>query len=339
MKSHSLLTVPDHRVGDLRAVLERIEGADRIALSTHVNADGDGAGSEAAMAAWLEERGTEAMIINPTAFPDDFRFLLHRPDLVVDWEDGGREALERADLLLVLDTSEPKRCDPLVRSFPRDRTLVIDHHPPGPSVLADLGVMDPGAAATGELIYDLISLAGGPWPEAVSLGLYVALVTDTGSFRYANTTPRTHALAGDLIARGVDPEAVFQRLYATVPRRRLELLRLALATLTAEGPIAWMAVTAEMLREANASPDDLDDFVEYPRSLAGTEVALLFRTTSAGQIKVSFRSNGNTDVSRIARQFGGGGHVKASGATLELPLEEVVERVVEVVREEITEPE
>ena len=95
-----------------------------------------------------------------------------------------------------------------------------------------------------------------------------------------------------------------------------------------------MAVTKEMLREANASPDDLDDFVEYPRSLAGTEVALLFRTTATGQTKVSFRSNGDADVSRIARRFGGGGHVKASGATLDLPLKEAVERVVGAVREE-----
>lgn len=329
-----LLAVPESRAFPLRRLLQPLLAARHVVLHTHVNADGDGAGSQAAIAAWLEGRGVRATIVNPTAFPDSLRFVLHRQDVVADLGTPEAEAaLDEADLFLVLDTSEPDRVGELAPRLPRDRTLVVDHHPPGREVVGDVAVQDASAAATGEMVYDLITLAGDPVPRASALGAYVALVSDTGSFRYGNTTPRVLAVAAELMRLGIDPEVVYRRLFATAPRRRLELLREALDSLGAsdDGRVGWMVIPHRVTARLGVSGEDFDGLIEHVRSVEGTEVALLFRETSPGETKVSLRSNGAADVNRVARQFGGGGHVKAAGATFHEPAEAVVERVVDAV--------
>jgi phosphoesterase RecJ-like protein len=326
--------IPTERADLLRDAADRLLGARRVILTTHVNADGDGAGSEAAVAAWLEARGVRATIMNPTPFPEQFRFLLHRSDVVVEWQGGvGAQVLRDADLHLVLDTSEANRVGPLAGAVAWESTLIIDHHPPGATAVGS-GVQDPSAAATGELVHDLIRLSGGPWPRSAVEGIYVAIVTDTGSFRYANTSPRAHLITADLLARGVIPEEIYRRLYGRVPRRRLELLRDALGTLEAEphSALAWLTVTDAMIRKYSASSEDLDGLVEHARSIEGTEVAMLFRETANGETKISFRSNGDVDVNRIAREFGGGGHVKAAGALVASPPAQVIPRVLAAAR-------
>lgn len=330
-----LLAVPESRSFPLRRLLQPLLGARQVVLSTHLNADGDGAGSQAALAAWLEGRGARTTIVNPTAFPDSLRFVLHRQDLVADLGTPEAEAaLEEADLFLVVDTSEPARVGGLAERLPFDRTLVVDHHPAGAEVVGGVAVQDPTAAATGEMVYDLITLAGDPVPRASALGAYVALVSDTGSFRYGNTTPRVLAIAAELMRLGIDPEVVYRRLFATAPRRRLELLRAALESMGADdsGRIGWMVVPHRVAAALGVEGEDFDGLIEHVRSVQGTEVALLFRETEPGETKVSLRSNGAADVNRVAREFGGGGHVKAAGATIDAPAEEVVERVVEAVR-------
>ena len=168
-----------------------------------------------------------------------------------------------------------------------------------------------------------------------ALGAYVALVSDTGSFRYSNTTPRAHAVAADLLQRGIDPEIVYRRLFATAPLRRLELLREALATLRFDEAtgLSWMTVTRDTADRLQADGEDFDGLIEHARSIEGTEVALLFRETDEGKTKISFRSNGHTDVNRLARMFGGGGHVKAAGALVDGPASSVAPPVIEAVTE------
>lgn len=310
-----------------------------MALTTHVNADGDGTGSEVAVASWLLRHGIRPVIVNPTPYPRQFRFLVGPQIPVLDWGSSDAEAtLRKAGLLLVLDTNEPSRIGPIASQLPRSRMLAIDHHPPGGATVADEGCVDPTASATGELVYDLITLDDGAIPDAALLGIYVAIVTDTGSFRFSNTNPRTHAIAGDLLDRGIDPEQVFQRLYATMPRRRIELVREALGTLDADADagLTWLVVTDEVIRRLGATVEDLDGLVDYARSLEGTAVALLFRETGDGKTKVSFRSNGQADVNRIARLFGGGGHVKAAGATLDGAAPDVIPRVLEAAARELS---
>ena len=336
MAHQGLLDVPDSRSFTLRRVAQRLLGARRVVLVTHVNSDGDGCGSEAAVAAWLEENGVEATIVNPTEFPQTFRFLLHRQDVVAELGTAEADAaIDAADLFLVLDTAEPQRVGGLAPRLPRDRTLVVDHHVAGREVVGDTAVQDPTAAATGEMVYDLIRVAGGEIPGAAAMGAYVALVSDTGSFRYSNTTPRAHAIAADLLGRGIDPEVVYRRLFATAPLRRLELLREALSTLhfDEDAGLAWMVVTRETAERLNADGEDFDGLIEHARSIAGTEVALLFRETEEGKTKISFRSNGHADVNRLARRFGGGGHVKAAGALVDGGAETVAPPVIAAVRE------
>ena len=330
-----LLAVPESRSFPLRRLLQPLLGARQVVLSTHVHADGDGAGSQAALAAWLEGRGARVTIVNPTPFPDSLRFVLHRQDLVADLgSPEADDALDDADLFVVLDTSEPPRLGDLAPFLPYDRTLVIDHHPAGSEVVGGVAVQDASASATGEMVYDLITLAGDPIPPASALGAYVALVSDTGSFRYGNTTPRVLAVAAELMRLGIDPEVVYRRLFATAPRRRLELLRAALESMGSDesGRIGWMVVTHGVAAGLGVAGEDFDGLIEHVRSVEGTEVALLFRETDPGETKVSFRSNGAVDVNRVAREFGGGGHVKAAGATVQEPPGEVVTRVVEAVR-------
>jgi bifunctional oligoribonuclease and PAP phosphatase NrnA len=337
---HDFLAVPAHRRDPLAEVIQALEGAASIALTTHVNADGDGAGSQAALAGWLMERGKHVSIANPTPFPDRFAYLL--PDGVQLLEPGTEldARVRSADLVVVLDTGEPRRVGRVAKHLPEGRVVVLDHHPPAQGGIPGPGLRDATACATGELVYDLFSLASPPvWADAMVQGLYVAIETDTGSFRFSNTTPRAHAIAADLIRRGVEPERVYRRLHATVPIERIRMIRLTLETLETDPdlPITWISVPRAVTHEMGATPDDLDDVGEYARNIEGTEVAVTFRETLDGATKVSFRSNGDVDVNAIAREFGGGGHVKAAGAVIGGPVEATRPRVLDAVRRAVQE--
>lgn len=326
---------------EYRRVLAHLERAHRLVLTTHVNADGDGAGCEAALAAWLARRGKDVTIVNPTPFPDLYRYLLDRPDRALGPDEpGGRAALEAADLIVVLDTAEPRRVGRLRRALEDRAVLVIDHHPPSDVGIEGDGLRDPAACATGELLYELLRLGSDDdesWPPQTVEGLYVAIVTDTGSFRFSNTSARAHRITADLIERGVDPEAVYRRLFATVPVHRLRLLRVALAHLEIDPdlPITWITIPPGTMEELGANSDDLDGVVDHARSVAGTEVALLLRETADGSTKISFRSNGDVDVNAIARRFGGGGHIRASGALVGMPLATAEPEVLDAVRDAV----
>jgi len=329
-----ILEVPESRRADLVGILRRLRAATHVILTTHVNADGDGTGSEAAVAAWLESAGVRATIVNPTPFPRNLLFLAHREDLVVELDDPRLEdVLGSADLVLVLDTSEENRLGDLHARIGGIPTLVIDHHPAGPSVVGEGGVQDPTASSAGELVYDLLALSGDPWNAASAQGVYVAIVSDTGSFRFGNTTPRAHAIAADLLERGIDPEHVFQRLFATAPLRRIHLLREALKGLEhdAELGITWIVVPLSASEKLASTAEDYEEIIEHARAVRGTRVSLMFREIAPGETKVSFRS-ADVDVNRIARKFGGGGHVKASGASVPLPPREAVDVVLSEVR-------
>lgn len=334
---------PQHRVPKVRAVADALLEARRVVLTTHVNADGDGCGCEAALAVWLAERGVTARIVNPTAFPDMYAFLLEgREELLLEpSDDAGAKFCRSADLAVVLDTGEKSRLgrlNPLLARVPR---AVVDHHEPGEKPIEGLDLRDPTACAAGELVYDILLAADGgrPWPPGAVRGLYVAILTDTGSFRFSNTTAACHRIAADLLERGVDPEAIFRKVYATAPLRRYRLLRAALDHLEVdeEHGLAWMTVPRDAYDELGASADDLEGLVEYPRSIAGVEVAMIFRETDGGDTKISFRSNGPVNVNRLATRFGGGGHRKAAGALASGPLAEVRRAVLSAVREAVRE--
>ena len=329
---------PLHRHGPIREVLDTLLPAQRVILTTHINADGDGAGSEVAAAAWLRARGKEAWILNPTPFPDSFRFLLPDPEWCVD--PGSRKAQElaqAADVAMVLDTGEVPRIGRVTQLLGELPRIVVDHHPPGPDPIPGVSFRDAEASATGELLFDLIAASGEPWPPGAALGLYVAILTDTGSFRFSNATPRAHRMVAELLEKGVDPEGTHRRVYGEYPLRRFQLLRACLEELELDpaGDLAWMTVPSEAYDSLSATTDDLDGLVDYPREIRGVEVGILFRETARGGTKISFRSNGDVDVNALAGRFGGGGHKKAAGAMVERRLEEVRREVLEATRNAI----
>jgi bifunctional oligoribonuclease and PAP phosphatase NrnA len=331
--------VPAHRVGSLRRIADRLAQAQRVVLTTHINADGDGTGSQAAVAAWLRARSVQVTLVNPTPFPDMFRFLVDDEIIADASTAAGDRALRERDLLVVLDTAEPGRIGRVARYLDERPVIVIDHHVQTPDSLTGDLSSDVTACATGELVYDLLLVADvpKPWPPRMLQGLYTALVTDTGSFRFANTTPRSHVIAADLIHQGIDPEEMYRRIFATVPLHRIELLRHALERLEvdAEHAITWITIERGVMERLGATSEDLDGIVEHARSIEGTELAILFRETADGSTKISLRSTGSLDVNVIARQFGGGGHVKASGALLSERLQPARDRVLAAARDAI----
>jgi phosphoesterase RecJ-like protein len=279
--------------------------------------------------------GIEAHVVNPTPWPSIFNYLLG-PD-VSDRSSQGSKALRNIDALLILDVSDMSRLGHLAETtrkltVPR---IVIDHHAPSDEPAGELLLDDPAACATGELLFDFATALDLEITPAIAEALYTAILTDTGGFRYANTTPRCHSIAAVLLTRGVDPETMYRRIYASLSPGRIYLLRDALHTVghDAAHGISWICVTADALQRYDVSPEDLDGIVEHPRSIAGTRLALFFRDLGYGKVKVSFRSTGTVDVNRFAREFGGGGHAKASGALIPGTLEQVRERVVDAARE------
>ena len=332
-----LLRIPEARQSAIASIAPILKRARTVAITTHMNADGDACGSAAAMTLLLGQLGVRAHIVNPTPWPALFGFLLG--DDVEDRTAQGAAALRGIDALLVLDVSEMKRLGQLasaVRTLKVPR-IVLDHHVAGDEPAGDVMLTDESACATGELVFDLAIALGLTITPDVASALYAAILTDTGGFRYSNTSPRAHVIAAELMRAGVDPEEMFRRIYASLTMGRLHLLRDALHLLGVdiEHGIAWISVTADALERYDVSPEDLDGIVEHPRSIAGTRLALFFRDLGYGKVKVSFRSTGDVDVNALARNFGGGGHAKASGALITGTLDDVRDRVLEAARQHV----
>lgn len=329
-----MTALPPNRRESALALWSELSKAKTVALSTHMGADGDGCGSQAALARILAQKNITTYIVNPTPWPEMFRYLLGGP--VVDRTAEGTAALKDADRIVVLDISDVNRLGVLADTVRKlaTRALVIDHHLPGTEPPGEVMLSDVAACATGELVYDLAVTIGAEINADVATALYTAILTDTGGFRFANTSPRCHAIAAELLRAGVDPQAMYRRIYASHSLGRMHLLRDALTTLGVEQEIglAWLDVAAGALENYGLTGEDLDGIAEYPRSIAGTRVAVLFRDLGHGKVKVSFRST-DADVNALAKRFGGGGHARASGALITGSLESVRKDVLAAARE------
>jgi bifunctional oligoribonuclease and PAP phosphatase NrnA len=336
--SHSVLeylAIPQARRAAILELERELTPGRRVALSTHMNADGDGCGSETALARMLAQRGLNVRIVNPTPWPELFDFLLS--DDVEDRSADGADALKDIDLLIVLDISDVRRLGALaetVRALKVPR-VVIDHHIASEDRAGEILLTDTTACATGELVYDLAHELGFEITPRIAKSLYSAILTDTGGFRFSNTTPRCHAIAADLLSVGVDPEEMYQRVYASAPAGRVRLLADVLQTLGVDEDkgLAWLSMNAGALTQYQVRQEDLDGIVEHARSIAGTRMAVFFRDLGHGKVKVSFRSTGGVDVNAFARKFGGGGHARASGALIPGALDDVRQRVLAAARE------
>lgn len=327
--SDGLLSASEARQAAIRTWFAAFRPGMTVALSTHINADGDGCGSETALARLLAQRGITCRIVNPTPWPSMFDFLLGAD--IQEKSALGAAGLRDIDALVVLDINDVRRLGHLADTV-RALTvpvLVVDHHVAGDEPVGTIAIADTRACATGELVYDIADTLGLEISAAIAQSLYAAILTDTGSFRFSNTSPRAHAIAARLLTAGVNPEEMYRRIYAQVSVGRLQLLREALGSLHTEPALglSYISVSADAMDRFQVTSDELDGIVEHPRSISGTRMALFFRDLGHERVKVSFRSSGDVDVQQFARQYGGGGHAKASGAMLIGSLESVRERV------------
>jgi phosphoesterase RecJ-like protein len=320
---------------DLTALATVLEDAEELLVVTHQIADGDCLGSM--LAAYLAfNRGRRRVrAVHPEPVPAIYRFLPR-------WEaiEPPRVLTEAPRAALVLDCTDPARVGQELALLLERVSLIVnvDHHL-GNRYFGHLNYVRPEAAATAELIYDLLETMGiGLTPE-IALALYTGLVTDTGCFQFENTSPRSHLIAARLLEAGVAPQEVHRQLWEEKPLVTLRLLEKVLSTLSfaADGRVAWVTVTQAVLAAVGAEAEHCEGLIEYPRSVAGVEVALLFRETETGETKVGFRSKQKVDVNRLAARFGGGGHRRAAGCRLRLPLERAVPLVVEAAAEALRE--
>ncbi len=328
--------LPQDRLAAARAFAKTFQPGQRLCITTHVNPDGDGLGSEVGLIHLLKAQGINAVVTNPSPTPERYRFLFR--DLPgVDRSQEAVKELRKADQILVLDIADVGRLGMLSQTVLERGVPVacVDHHVSQGHLPDGARYVDPEASATGELIYQLAIANGWPLTPLAARALYVAILTDTGAFRFSNTKPAVLRAAAALLETGLDPEQIYLDVYASAPEGRARLLAETLQTLVveAEQGLAWVTVPPGALERLGATADDLDGIVEVPRSISGIRMALLFREIAAGRVKVSLRSVGTVDVAEFSRPFGGGGHTKASGLSMEGSLAEVQACVLNAARE------
>lgn len=304
---------------------------DSFAVLLHVKPDGDSIGSSIALGLALEKLGKRVAFVKADDIPDNMRFLTGI-ERFRHWSevDGG------FDGAILIDCSDPERVGEARQLLRRcEKVINIDHHRSN-RCYGDLNLIDPAAASAGEVVYRVIQELGVELDLPMAMAIYVSILTDTGSFAYESTSPGTHIIAAELIRKGVRPAEVSRAVWENRPLSAIKLLARALDSLTLdEGGLAWLEVTQKDFQEAGARPAETEGIVNYPRTIAGVELAALFIEEGNGEVKVSLRSNSRVDVSRIAQLFGGGGHARAAGFTIQGALAEVKEWVLPTLRQAV----
>jgi phosphoesterase RecJ-like protein len=311
-----------------------IRRANRIALLSHIRPDCDAIGSQLALALSLQTMGKEVVAWNEDGLPDSYRFL-DKSDLI---QKPPTEP-DAFDLAIALDTATKQRLGtPLDAIRSAKHWINIDHHASNPGY-GDLVHIDTGVPATGQIVYEFIRSEDLPFELPAAIALFAAISTDTGSFRYPHTTARTFEIASQLVEMGVDAASLAIKLYESYPKRRVQLLGEALreARFDVNDKVASLSVTNETKDRLGIQPDDLDGLIDTVRVVESVIVAVFFEELSDGKIRLSMRSKvDRIDVNKICGEFGGGGHPRAAGARLRGGLEEVRNKVLERVCDEVT---
>lgn len=322
----------------LEAFREHVETHRRYLLTTHVGPDGDGLGSALALAALLRAKGREAMLAIVDPLPEKYAFMLEGfpPGTLKSFpQQVGSEELRSFDTVVLLDCGELSRLGPLLGALDlaRQGLVILDHHVPKGSVAGvEVLVLDEKASATANLIHALYRLMDVEIQPPAARALYVAFVTETGSFRFSNTNPELLRIVADLLEKGVRTDKVYQQLWERKPLSALGLVGHGLANLrtASGGRVVFTSLDAAAFDRYGAVPEDADGLVNQILALDGAEVAIVaYVKVSTGEIKMSFRSKNDVDVQKVAATFGGGGHRKAAGATAHGELEKVCAQAVE----------
>lgn len=306
----------------------------RFLILSHFRPDGDAIGCSLALGLCLKELGKDVTIWNEDGLPERFQFL------------PGCELIslppaspQEFDVVIVADTAVRNRVGERCLAAANAGTWInIDHHVSNDR-LGDLVYVDAKAPAAGQILFELFSQRGLPLNQAIATSLYAAISTDTGSFQYPSTTARTYSIAAELVHLGVEVGRINQELYERSPRRRLELLRALLNVLrfSSNDHVASFALSQEITRTLGTIPDDTEGLIDTIRALDGVIVAAFFEELGDGKIRVSLRSkDSRVDVCAICGEFGGGGHILASGARVVGTLAAVQDQVLAAIDRRIT---
>ena len=298
----------------------------------HKDADGDTLGCSLAFAEALRNAGKHVWVMIPPPLPQMYGFLPGF-DQIKDVPPSDVEP----GLVFFFDSGNLERSGSGVRHIASHATIVnVDHHPSN-SRFGDVNVIDAAASAVGQLVMDMLQHFRYDITPTIATNLYVALFTDTGGFRHENTTPRALEDGAHLANLGADPGQIATLVYKMRPETTLKLSGLSLATMRVElqGRLAWAKVSRRMLREAGAVMAESEGIIDTLNSIAGLELAIMFKEVQADLTKISVRSRGAVDAAAMCALFGGGGHIRAAGAEIAKPMDEAVKSVLATAKEAI----
>jgi phosphoesterase RecJ-like protein len=304
----------------INRIIELIHRCNTFLITAHVRLDGDALGSELALWHVLRALGKGAVVYNQDGTPDMYAFLPGTEVIVHTLDD-----VAAFDAAFILDCSDLERVgDDAGRIRSVKEIVNIDHHISN-TFFSEISFVDAEASSTGEILHRIIERLGVPVTPEIATNLYTAILTDTGAFRYSNTKSSTLRVAADLVEAGADPRGVAEKIYETKPLAQIRLLKDALDTLELhdEGTIGFVVVTQKMLETTGALPEYTEGIVDLARSVKGIEVAAFFQEMAARYYKISLRSKGNVNVEKVARKFGGGGHINAAACRIDGEIDDV----------------
>ena len=304
---------------------ELINNHDFFILTTHDPADADGIGAQLVLSGILSIRKKQCRIINASPIPEQFRFM--DPDRQIEkWDSEKHHALPEKGALIILDTADEYNIGAMIEAYSRSREVfVIDHHEPKPNTPFP-GIYDSKSASTSELMVELAEAAGVTLDSKTAFAAYIGIVYDTGFFSYPKTGPRTLRAALRLLERGVDPSEAFNQLCQNTHARTLLLQRKAVMSMSLNcgNRVAIQVLRMEDFLETGASQEDTDGFVNFPLKSREIVISLLIKETPDKKIRCSLRSKGTINVAKIAQEFGGGGHINASGFKSDMDLDQTL---------------
>jgi bifunctional oligoribonuclease and PAP phosphatase NrnA len=314
----------------LSQVIDLIEKHERFAITSHIRPDGDSLGSSLALCWILRGLKKDAEVIMCDRVPPAYAKLPGADEVRVVPD------VDRAyDAAFVIECSDVSR--PGLPGLKDQFVVNIDHHSTT-ALFGDVNWIDSTAAAVGEMIYNLAKAIGARITPELSSCVYAALLTDTGSFHFSNTTERTFKIASELVRHGAQPAKLSQAIFYSYPYAKVKLAGAVLSTLRRDetGRIAWITMSQEAMQDSGASEDDSDGIINYPLTIGEVEAVAFFRELPQSTYRISLRSKNRVNVARVAEQFGGGGHCNAAGFTVVADYDELSREVITRLREAVS---
>lgn len=308
---------------NLKEMATAINGIDKVLLLPHVRPDGDAIGSSVALCLALRKMGKKAIVLTDGRVPENLKFLEN--DCLAD----EISELEEFQMAILMDCGELHRIGDRQAIYEKfSVTACIDHHSTSKGI-CNHNLIDPKEAATCQLVFKLIEELDVEIDKEIAEAIYAGILTDTGRFSYSNASSETFKIAGKLIEYGANGNYVYNEIYETVSKERMALKSMALNSMEffADGKGAITFVSQEMLSKTGSVMSDSDGISEEMRTILGVEISALIKEHNNEEIKVSMRVKTNGNVAEIGEKFGGGGHIKAAGCTLNMPLEDAIETI------------